>query len=273
MKIRQQIKKLLYGKFPGLSGAFPYYGTKVYFPQNSLIFQIACDQGIYERYNLKLISSLIRPKSVYFDIGANIGLMSIPILHDHPDSTVVSMEASPKTLEFLVRTAKGSKFTDRWHIIGKAAGSSIGNVDFYVAATDKGAFDGFIDTKRGGEKAKVSVPMTTIDMEWEAMGKPPVSMIKIDVEGAEIETLNGALTCIQEKQPYILVEWNVINLTAYNCKPEVLLNFAIKVNYQLISLPGLLPINDLTFLELHMIQSENFLLVPHQKQNEKNMEY
>ncbi|MBD2139512.1 FkbM family methyltransferase [Anabaena sp. FACHB-1237] len=91
-------------------------------------------------------------------------------------------------------------------------------------------------------------------------------MIKIDVEGAEIETLNGALTCTQEKQPYILVEWNVLNLRVYNCKPEVLLNFALKINYKLVSLPYLSPITDLTFIELHMIQTENFLLVPNQKQ-------
>lgn len=266
MKIRQQIKKLLYGKVPGFAGAFPYYGTKVYFPRNSLIFQIACNQGIYEGYNLKLISSLISPKSVYFDIGANIGLMSIPILHDHPDSTVVSMEASPKTLEFLVRTAKESQFGDRWRIVGKGAGSSIGNVEFSMATVDKGAFDGFQDTQRGGKTTKVIVPMTTIDTEWEAMGKPTVSMIKIDVEGAEIEVLKGAVTCIEQEHPYILIEWCALNLKAYDCPSISLLDFAINANYQLVSLPYLSPITDITFLELHMSQTESFLLVPNQKQ-------
>jgi len=266
MKIRQHIKKWLYGKVPGLSGSFPYYGTKVFFPENSLIFQLACEQGIYESHNLRFISSLISPNSVYFDVGANIGLMSIPILNDHPNSTVVSMEASPKTLEFLLRTAKESQFGDRWRIIGKGAGSSIGNVEFFMAAVDKGAFDGFQDTQRGGKTTKVTVPITTIDMEWEAMGKPPVSVIKIDVEGSEIEVLKGAVTCIEQEHPYILIEWNAINLKAYDCQSISLLNFAINANYQLVSLPYLSPITDLTFLELHMIQTENFLLVPNQKQ-------
>jgi hypothetical protein len=74
--------------------------------------------------------------------------------------------------------------------------------------------------------------------------------------------------CLEQEHPYILLEWNAINLKAYDCQSISLLNFAIDADYQLVSLPYLLPITDITFLELHMIQTENFLLIPNQKHKE-----
>lgn len=93
---------------------------------------MACKQGIYESENLKLIYHFVRPNSVYFDVGANIGLMSIPLLYSCPSCTVVSMEPSPNTLKFLIRTFEGSGFGNRWRIVGKAAGSSMGSMNFLL---------------------------------------------------------------------------------------------------------------------------------------------
>lgn len=262
--IRKQIKKWLYSQCPGFSGAFPYYGTKVYFPTASLMFKYACEQGIYERENLRLISGLVRPDSVYFDVGANIGLMSVPILRICPSCTVVSMEPSPNTFRFLARTAEESEFGERWRIVGKAAGSSIGTLEFCTASIELGAFDGFQDTQRAGATSKVTVPVTTLDAEWEVMKRPAVSVIKIDVEGAEIQALQGAVSCIKHEKPYILLEWNSLNLKAYNCQPESLLMFAESIGYQVLSIPFILPVTDKNILKIQMCLTESFLLAPHQ---------
>lgn len=125
-----------------------------------------------------------------------------------------------------------------------------------------GAFDGFQDTKRAGVTSKITVPVTTLDAEWEAMGKPSVSIIKIDVEGAELQTLQGALLCIKHEQPYILIEWNTINLNAYHCNPESLLLLVDSLGYQVLSLPYFLPVNNTIQLKLQMLKTENFLLAP-----------
>ncbi|MEI6429389.1 MAG: FkbM family methyltransferase [Pseudanabaena sp. ELA607] len=262
MNIRKSIKQWLYGKCPGFAGAFPYFGTKVYFPKNSLLFKLACQQGIYENQNLDILSLLIKPNSTYFDVGANIGLMSIPILYRDNSCRVVSFEPSPNTLDFLNRTAESSNFSDRWTIVGKAAGSQVGTLDFFIASPDMGAYDGFKDTKRENTNNRIQVPVTTIDIEWEALGKPPVSVIKIDVEGAELLTLEGAVNCIEKEKPYVLLEWNAENLKAYNYSTESLLIFAEQHNYQVCSLPDLIPIFDPELLKIHMNKTESFLLFP-----------
>jgi FkbM family methyltransferase len=259
---RRKLKKWLYGSCPGFTGSFPYYGTKVYFPKDSYIFNLACEQGVYEHENLKLLLTIIKPNTVYFDIGANIGLMSIPILYSCPTCNVVSFEPSPNALPFLGRTAKESRFTDRWRIIGKAVGDNPGEMPFHIASKKMGAFDGFKDTKRAGVTKETIVPITTIDIEWAALGCPEISVIKIDVEGAELYALEGAQQCLEKEKPFILLEWNSSNIQAYDLKEDELIKYANKSGYKIFSAPDLVPVDDSTTLKIQMIKTETFLLAP-----------
>jgi len=260
--VKKKIRKWLYGKCPGFAGAFPYYGVKVYFPKNSLIFQLACEQSVYEHENIKMLLSLIKPDTVYFDIGANIGLMSIPVLRTLPNCRVVSFEPSPNALPFLLRTAEGSRYGDRWTIVGKATGNNIGETTFHISSIERGAFDSIKDTKRVDCDKEIIVPITTIDHEWEIREKPVVSVIKVDVEGSELQTLLGGLKCIAHEKPIILTEWNTVNLRAYDCAPEKLLEFAADIRYRAFSMPHLIPVTERVHLVTQMLITENFLLVP-----------
>ncbi len=190
------------------------------------------------------------------------GLMAIPILNQCPTCKVISWEPSPNALPFLIRTVEGSKFQDRWHVVDKAAGDSVAEVEFSIASADLGAFDGFQDTQRAGLTKKVTVPATTLDIEWEARGCPLVSIIKIDVEGAELKALKGAINCLKKDKPYILLEWNYTNLQAYNYDIESLLKFSKQIGYQVFTTPDLIPVINTTTLKLHMQKTETFLLVP-----------
>jgi len=266
MTLRKHIKRWLYENCPGFAGAFPYYGTKVFFPKGSYVFRMACEQGIWERQIVNVLCSLVRPETVCFDIGANIGLMAIPVLHDCDSCTVVSLEPSPTTLKYLARTAAASGFRDRWRIVGKGAASKSGTLEFFAAAPAQGAYDGLHDTGRGGPTTRISVAVTTIDDEWAAMGQPEVSVLKIDVEGAEAEVLQGARQCIEQSHPYVIVEWNATNLRAYDCLPDRLLELASGLDYGVFSLPHVVRVRDSTMLRLQMLTGENFLLAPKQSQ-------
>lgn len=260
MNWRARLKRWIYGSCPGFAGSFSYYGTRVFFPRGSHIFAKACEAGVYERENLKLLAALVRPGTAYFDVGANIGLLSIPILSCLPACQVASFEPSPNTLPFLLRTLEQSGFGDRWRVIGKAVGSKAGSLEMFTHAPAMGAFDSLRDTRRTGASARRTVAVTTIDSEWETLGKPVVSMIKIDVEGAELDALKGAAACLAAHRPNILLEWNSENLAAFDCEPESLLRFAREAGYDIFSLPELTIVERATTLRLKMLATENFLL-------------
>jgi hypothetical protein len=148
MTPRSAAKYLLRGLCPGLGGKFTYYGTKVYFPKGSFIFRVTCEKGTWEPEVTAWLCRLARPNKLFIDVGANIGRMSVPILRIVQNSRVLSFEPSSNSVPYLERTWRDSGMYDRWEIVTKAAGDSVGSVRFYVASPHYGAWDGLENTGR-----------------------------------------------------------------------------------------------------------------------------
>ncbi|MEO8276043.1 MAG: FkbM family methyltransferase [Thermoanaerobaculia bacterium] len=262
MTIRRSLKRWLYGSCPGFAGRFPYFGTQVYFPKGSHSFLAACEQGIFESDNVRLLQGLVRPGSWMFDVGANIGLMSIPILLNRSDVHVVAFEPSPNTLPWLRRTIDRSALRDRWTLVPRAVGAETKRVSFSVSAIEESLYDGIRATGRVGQARTVEVEQTTLDETWRALGSPDVSMIKCDVEGGELAVFQGARQCLGASRPAVLTEFNRLNLAAYEISAETLLGFIKEVEYRIYALPGLAEVRRPRELEVQMIFTESFLLLP-----------
>jgi len=265
MTFRKRFKKWLYGSCPGFAGCFPYCGILTYFPKGSAIFSRACEQGIYEHSISQLLSALTKPGTYLFDVGANIGLTAIPVLAWGENKWVVSFEPSANTLGYLEQTQAGSGYGERWRIVGKAVGRAKGTTDFFISSAELGDYDSLVDTGRSGLRTKLTVEVTTLDATWEELGCPPVSMIKMDIEGAETEALAGAQKLIDSQKPSIILEWYEGNLKAYGHDSGSLLKIAEDLGYQVLSVPGLVPIDNVPALLAHMITAEAFLLLPNGK--------
>jgi FkbM family methyltransferase len=262
MRLRGLAKKLLFGSLPGLRGRFRYFGHAVYFPPESHIFELVCAEGIYERATLELILSLVKPATAYFDVGANIGLMSIPILARCPEVKVVSIEASPVTLEFLHRTHAAAPRRDDWEVVGVAVGAETGETELWSAGAAQDAFSGLRDTGRGGPKHALKVPVRTLDDIWRSCGSPTVSVIKLDIEGGESLALGGARACIAATKPVLVIEWTEQNLQAYDVRSEHLLQLCAVLGYAAYASPDLIPVDTPAILAIAMARTETFVLAP-----------
>jgi FkbM family methyltransferase len=255
---RQWSKYYVYGQI----GAFPYFGTQVYFPKGSSAFRAMCEQGIFERENAGILQKLCRDGSYMLDVGANLGLMALPVLSAVPQSIVVSFEPSPNTLPWLKKTISGSVHSARWQLVEKAVGSASGRADFSVSVPTEGLYDGLIYTRRSIESRRVNVDVTTVDSEWKRLGCPDVSMIKIDVEGGELDVLRGGTECLSQARPFVLLEWCPMNFQAYHVACDALFHFARERRYLLYALPAIVPLNIPGDLELQVLRTESFLMAP-----------
>jgi FkbM family methyltransferase len=262
MNLRRSFKRWLYGQAPGFRGSFPYFGTQVKFPPRSLIFELACAQGIYEADNLRLLQAALRPQTTVFDIGANIGLMSIPLLAQDATVRVVSFEPSPAVAPWLARTIAGSSYGARWQHRAVALGRTPGEAEFFSSPQDAGAYDGLRPTGRTAGVSVTRVPVATLDSIWRELGSPDVSVCKLDVEGAETEVLAGARECLRATRPTILLEWNPVNLTAFKVDPVSLLDLADANGYAVFAAPHLVPVTTARLLTLHCAHTETFVLLP-----------
>jgi hypothetical protein len=83
MTSRQKIKFWLYGCCPVFAGSFRYFGTRVYFTQRSRTFAAVCRQSIFEDSIVRTLFALSKPDTTVFDVGANLGLMAVPLLAEH----------------------------------------------------------------------------------------------------------------------------------------------------------------------------------------------
>ena len=264
MRTRGKLKHFYYGSSLLHRGSFPYYGHDVHFPRGSLLFVRVCEEGIYERETVKLVTSLARPGTTCIDVGANLGLISIPVLEETQDVSVLSVEASPDTLNHLRATHAKSRHRDRWTIVGSAAGREPGQARFWASSPENAAFDGFRDTGRGGPKTSMTVEVQTLDAIWTAAERPRVSVVKIDVEGAEADVIAGSRALLAEERPALVIEWSLLNLPSYGLEPEHLFTVCREIDYRIYAYPALCEVSRTEVLRAAMAQTETFLLVPRQ---------
>ena len=262
MTLRKTAKWLIHSYCPGLTGRFRYFGTHVFFPRGAWIFRLACQEGIYESEILRLIVGLVRPSTWFFDVGANIGLMSVPVLSQRPDVRILSFEPSPNSAPYLLKTWQKCPWNDRWGIRTVAAGEKKGKVVFSIGPSSLAGYDGMKYTKRVPQKGTHTVEVITLDEEWLRLGMPQVSFIKLDIEGGEISALNGAKRVLSECRPYIILEWYAENFITYGGKAEDLLNFANRRAYEVVAIPTMSIINSVQLLQAIMIRTSAFMLMP-----------
>jgi len=144
------------------------------------------------------------------DVGANEGLWSRAVLALARPQRVVAVEPSPDILP-LLRKAIGS--SNSVSIVGAAVGSSIGEVQFNVTSHTHSASllpprSDVMNAFYGGGydiTSQVVVPLTTID---EIMrGTDAVSLLKLDVQGAERAAIEGARETLGRTR-WLLIETN-----------------------------------------------------------------
>lgn len=164
------------------------------------------ETGIYERGTLDFMEKHLSLGNTFVDVGANIGLMSLVAKKAVGDSgNVWAFEANPKTFQIL---EKNLDLNDMSSIYTFECG--LGDKRETKTLYDNWSINrGAASTVVKGENASgTEISILTLDEVVIGQGIS-VDMIKIDVEGMEIEVLTGAEKTITEHQPYLIVEFSV----------------------------------------------------------------
>jgi len=255
VRLRALAKYVVYNFVPGKKGSLPYFGTPIYFEPGSILARELTLRGFFEPDIVQAIRRFVKP-GLMIDVGANVGLMAAPALHQLPGLQCLSFEPNADVVRYLEQSAAGP-YRDRWTIRRQAVADKPGHTSFAVTEAADSLFQ---HIEAQGESGDIEV--TTIDREWTALGRPVVSLLKIDVEGAEGKVFAGAAEMLSACRPVVVTEWYQDYLDRFETVGAEILSIAARYRYALYTIPGYVPTRTATDLAVHMKEYSNFLLVP-----------
>lgn len=162
--------------------------------------------------------------SVVFDVGANIGVTAT-IASKSGAARVHAFEPDPAVFPFLLGTIEANSVAIEAH--NMALGAAEGSLSFFSNPTS-GSASHLVTKDTLGHGATSSVTMSTVDAFSKANHIEHLDLIKIDVEGFEIDVLRGAANTIQLLKPAALVEFNAFTMVGFrDINPRDLLRYLL----------------------------------------------
>ncbi len=159
------------------------------------------ETGTYEKGMLHFLDKNLKNGDVFIDVGANIGLIAIhAAISVGDEGKVLSFEAHPETAKIL-EFNKELNQKENIHIYPIALGSEKGKAMIF---SDSESNRGGASMIRGQSKNGIEVNVERLDDIIDKAIVPKV--IKIDVEGFEMNVLKGAVSTIREAKPILLIE-------------------------------------------------------------------
>ena len=183
---------------------------------------------LYERFKLSMegetirnLRNYIKEDSLVIDVGANIGIYTNVFKKSVGNSgKVVAIEADPTNASSLRRRFSSESRID---VIESAATDRSGTCrlqqDPYNPAGHVLSIDG------------IEVSSVTVD-EIVDRYKLPLSLIKIDVEGAEQLVIQGATKSIKKYMPALFIEYSPDRITRLGGNPRELLRTFREFGYE-----------------------------------------
>lgn len=154
-----------------------------------------------ERYH-----QFVRPRRGWtvVDVGAHVGVYTIEVARIvGKTGTVVAIEPEPDNFEMLKFHVALNKLKNIIPL-RLALGSRLGYTKLFRYATPHNVISDILNTQNSSARA-VKVPIVTLDYVCQKLALKDVDLMKLDVEGAEVEVIRGMKRIFPQ---HIVGEWH-----------------------------------------------------------------
>ncbi|MBN2388786.1 MAG: FkbM family methyltransferase [Anaerolineales bacterium] len=164
--------------------------------------------GTYEPELQAALRDLVPPGAVAYDVGANIGYVSLLLAQAvGAAGRVFAFEALPDNLERLRRNLELNGLAARVTVVAGAVTGSAGPVRFFVHTSGgMGKAEGSVGRQDEAYQSAIEVPGLALDEFVYGQGNPAPQVIKMDIEGGEVLALPGSRRILTEARPLMLME-------------------------------------------------------------------
>lgn len=155
-----------------------------------------------ERASYAALRELLRPGDAFFDVGAAIGCYTIVASQIIGSSgKIIAFEPDEQARRYLRQHLRWNAIERQVTVREVCCSQRSGQRELYVSPSDVGGQASLI--RRPGFSS-VTVLSTTLDEEFRSLDVRP-ACVKIDVEGAEWDVLQGATRLLMEVRPSLLL--------------------------------------------------------------------
>ncbi|MEW4561613.1 FkbM family methyltransferase [Bremerella sp. JC770] len=215
------------------------------------------------RYRLRTESESIRfllnqklKDSVAIDVGANRGIYTYWLSKQvGPSGKVISFEPQPEMISGLEQLRDSFALTNTT-FVNKALSSKEDSLTLYRDCVGSG---GATLNGQSSDKPSISVDVIRLDdyLAQNSIGSQPISFIKADVEGHELDVFRGAEETLRQHKPILLFECHEADAIKGN-----VFSFLKDLNYQ-----------GFFFRGSQMIDVAEFDKHPYRKPDERHRNY
>lgn len=202
-----------------------------------------------------LMSRAVQEGDFVVDAGANVGFFSL-LLSQYvgEKGKVLAIEPGDNNLPKLRKNLDGNK-RPNIEICDKPLSCDNQPVQFYLSRDT-----GVNACWQNPEIVLKTVELPAVTLSYLCSDAP--KLIKMDIEGSELEALKGAEALLQKHPPYIVMEFNVGALAQMGASPEAIREFMRKRGYELFVLSehGLLPALVPQFSTLQVVRNNTNVL-------------
>lgn len=176
-------------------------GTQIVLPASldAITTYVILEQEKWFEKEATFLAHWLKPGMNVIDIGANLGVYSLPIARlVGPDGHVFSYEPASETGR-LLKISKKKNRANNLHVI--AAALSDGEREGHLVLGTSSELN-TLDGSGPGETVRI----TSLDAEEAARGWGPIDFLKIDAEGEEERILAGAKSFLAHQSPLVMFE-------------------------------------------------------------------
>lgn len=209
---------------------------RIRFPQN-----LDYVSGASEAPVQKALAGRLTPGEVFYDIGANVGFFSLIAARlVGPSGCVCAFEPVTENADAVRANARLNHF-EHIHVIEVAVGRDARTEELLLTAWDGGAAIASSAVKPRTALSRRSVRVASLDDLVGKEGLRLPSFVKIDVEGVELEVVQGMLKTIGAWRPTLLYEIDDGDAAAFRRRWQEMDEFVASLGYQITHLDDAYP--------------------------------
>jgi FkbM family methyltransferase len=165
---------------------------------------------VYDENEIRFLRACLQPEAVFVDIGANVGLITVPVARTLRElgGRAIAVEPIPQNIGRLQRSLQLNALEECVEIVPAALGEFDGTVQMEKEGPQSATANARVVLDQTRTKALQTVPLVTLDSVVEERRLLRLDVIKIDVEGFEVPVLRGAARSIGQFRPVVYGEFN-----------------------------------------------------------------